>query len=86
MSWDEADGIKQRAVKRGLARKTPGVLERLCVDEKGMGHGQNYLTIIAQVQEDGTTVEYAGEGRLDDGQTAKICWARAKAAKPDPRK
>jgi len=24
ISWDEADGIKQRAVKRGLARKTPG--------------------------------------------------------------
>ena len=42
MIWDEADGIKQRAVKWGLAYKTPGVMERLCVDEKGMGHGQNY--------------------------------------------
>lgn len=40
ISWDEADGIKQRAVKRGLARKTPKVMARLCVDEKGMGHGQ----------------------------------------------
>jgi hypothetical protein len=29
LSWDEADGIKQRAVKRGLARKTPEVMERL---------------------------------------------------------
>ena len=51
ISWDEADGIKQRAVKRGLARKVPAVMARLCVDEKGMGHGQNYLTIVAQVTE-----------------------------------
>jgi transposase len=46
MSWDEADGIKQRAVKRGLARKVPAVMARLCVDEKGMGRGQNYLTLV----------------------------------------
>jgi transposase len=63
LSWDEADGIKQRAVKRGLARKLPAVMPRLCVDEKGMGHGQNYLTIVAQVSEEKTTVEYVGEGR-----------------------
>lgn len=63
ISWDEADGIKQRAVKRGLARKTPVVMPRLCVDEKGMGHGQNYLTIVAQVTEERTTVEYVGEDR-----------------------
>jgi transposase len=63
LSWDEADGIKQRAVKRGLARKQPAAMPRLCVDEKGMGHGQNYLTIVAQVSEEQTTVEYVGEGR-----------------------
>ena len=49
ISWDEADGIKQRAVQRGLARKSPTVMPRLCVDEKGMGHGQNYLTIVEYV-------------------------------------
>jgi transposase len=63
ISWDEADGIKQRAVKRGLARKTPTVMPRLCVDEKGMGHGQDYLTIVAQVEGDKTTVQYVGEDR-----------------------
>jgi transposase len=63
MSWDEADGIKQRAVKRGLARKVPAVMARLCVDEKGMGRGQDYLTIVAQVTEQQTTVEYVGEER-----------------------
>jgi len=63
LSWDEADGIKQRAVKRGLARKTPEVMKRLCVDEKGMGGGQNYLTIVAKVTEDQTTVEFIEEDR-----------------------
>jgi len=63
ISWDEADGIKQRAVKRGLARKEPAVMPRLCVDEKGLGNGQNYLTIVAQVQAGRTTVQYVGEER-----------------------
>jgi transposase len=63
LSWDEADGIKQRAVKRGLARKVPTVMPRLCVDEKGMGHGQNYLTIVAEVTAEQTTVQYVGEDR-----------------------
>jgi transposase len=37
VSWDEADGIKQRAVKRGLERKPVRVNKDLCVDEKS-GH------------------------------------------------
>ena len=63
MSWDEADGIKQRAVQRDLARKQPTALPRLCVDEKGMGRGQDYLTIVAQVTADQTTLEGVEEGR-----------------------
>ena len=63
ISWDEADGIKQRAVKRGGARKIPKVMPRLCVDEKGMGHGHDYMTIVAQAEAGQTTVEYVGEGR-----------------------
>jgi transposase len=63
VSWDEADGIKQRAVQRGLARKPPTVMPRLCVDEKGMGRGQAYLTIVAQVSADQTRVEWVEEGR-----------------------
>ena len=63
LSWDEADGIKQRAVQRGLARKPPTVLERLCVDEKAMGHGHDYLTIVAHVSGERTPVEYVGEER-----------------------
>ena len=70
ISWDEADGIKQRAVKRGLARKVPQVMARLCVDEKGMGQGQDYMTIVAQAQEGQTTVQYVGEGREQESLDA----------------
>jgi transposase len=70
ISWDEADGIKQRAVKRGLARKTPKVMARLCVDEKGMGHGHDYMTIVAQAEEGQTTVQYVGEGREQESLDA----------------
>ena len=49
ISWAEADGIKQRAVARGLARKPVSAPARLCVDEKSAGRGQNYLTIVASV-------------------------------------
>ena len=63
LSWDEADGIKQRAVQRGLARKQPTVMPRLCVDEKAMGHGHDYLTIVADVSGEKTTVAYVGEER-----------------------
>ena len=73
ISWDEADGIKQRAVERGLARKSPAVMPRLCVDEKGMGHGQNYLTIVAQVTDERTTVEYVGEER--ERESLDAFWA-----------
>jgi transposase len=70
ISWAEADGIKQRAVKRGLARKQPAVMPRLCVDEKGMGHGHDYLTIVAQVGAGQTTVEYVGEERQQESLDA----------------
>ena len=70
ISWDEADGIKQRAVKRGLERKTPAVMPRLCVDEKGMGHGHSYLTIVARAEPGRTTVEYVSEGRQQESLDA----------------
>jgi len=66
ISWDEADGIKQRAVKRGLKRRIPRVMPKLCVDEKGMGHGQNFLTIVAEVKAGQTRVQYVGEGRKQE--------------------
>ena len=64
ISWDEADGIKQRAIERGLARKSAEAPRRVCVDEKAVGHGQDYVTIVAKVEAGrSATVEYVGDGR-----------------------
>lgn len=64
ISWDEADGIKQRAVKRGLARRRPEKLERLCVDEKSAGLGQDYVTVVAKVEAGRPAkVWHVGDGR-----------------------
>ena len=64
ISWDEADGIKQRAVKRGLERKARQVPQELCVDEKAAGRGHDYVTIVARVQAgQPATVDYVSDGR-----------------------
>ena len=47
ISWDEADGIKQRAVDRGLRRRTDVPVKRLCIDEKAVGWGHQYVTIVS---------------------------------------
>jgi transposase len=71
ISWSETDGIKQRAIERGLARKQPGDLRRLCVDEKGVGHGQDYVTVVAKVEAGrSATVEYVGDGREEETLSA----------------
>lgn len=47
ISWDEADGIKQRAIDRGLKRRKAGPVKRLCIDEKAVGWGHQYMTIVS---------------------------------------
>jgi len=47
ISWDEADGIKQRAVDRGLRRRATHPLKRLCIDEKAVGWGHQYVTVVS---------------------------------------
>jgi transposase len=66
ISWDEADGIKQRAVARGLERKPKVLPQRLCVDEKSAARGQTYLTVVAAVDGEQTTVEYVAPGRSQE--------------------
>jgi transposase len=70
ISWDEGDGIKQRAVKRGLERKAPGVPKQVCVDEKSAARGQDYLTLVANVDGERTTVEFVAEGRTQESLDA----------------
>ena len=47
ISWDEADGIKQRAIDRGLRRRKAEAMMRFCIDEKAVGWGHQYVTIIS---------------------------------------
>ena len=71
ISWDEADGIKQRAVQRGLARQTIRPVQRLGVDEKSAGRGQNYVTVVARLEPgQPATVEYVGDGRTQESLDA----------------
>ncbi|HXX39854.1 MAG TPA: ISL3 family transposase [bacterium] len=50
ITWDEAWGIKRRAVQRGLARRTAEPIPLIGVDEKAITKGHSYLTIVADLQ------------------------------------
>jgi transposase len=50
ITWDEMDGIKQRAVDRGVARKVWTAPKVVCLDEKAAGRGQDYVTVATRVE------------------------------------
>ena len=70
ISWDEIDHIKQKAVDRGLRRKGTVKAHAICMDEKSVGKGQDYVTVVVKVTDKGPLVDYIGDGRdeasLDD--------------------
>jgi transposase len=67
ISWEEADGIKQRAVARGLLRREAEPVKRLGVDEKSAGRGHNYVTVVASLEPGrAARVEYVGDGRKQE--------------------
>lgn len=49
LSWDEARGIMERAVRRGLARRTPTVVPHLGVDEKSFLRRHQYVSVVADL-------------------------------------
>lgn len=63
ITWDEADGIKQRAVARGLMRKEHRAPQTVCFDEKAVGRGHDYVTIVVSVRDNKGVVEHVAEGR-----------------------
>jgi len=89
ISWDEADGIKQRAVRRGVARRQLSGLEYVCVDEKAVGRGHDYVTIVTGVIVGKPQVLYVGDGRGEEGLNGFWEWlgtegcARIKAVSMD---
>jgi transposase len=89
VSWDEADGIKQRAVRRGLAQRQISNLEYVCVDEKAVGQGHDYVTVVTGVMARKPQVLYVGDGRGEEGLNGFWEWlgpeacARIKAVSMD---
>jgi transposase len=60
ISWDEAWHLMERAVKRGLERKPEKVVAKLGVDEKSVGSGQDYVTVVCDLERG--SVEEVTEG------------------------
>lgn len=67
IGWDAAWHIVERAVQRGLAAKPARVVTHLGVDEKAVGAGQDYMTIVCDVKQG--TVEYISDGRRAESLT-----------------
>jgi transposase len=89
ISWDQADGIKQRAVRRGLERRQLRDLEYVCVDEKAVGRGHDYVTVVTGVMDGKPRVLYLGDGRSGESLNGFREWlgpeacARIKAVSMD---
>lgn len=77
LSWDECDHIKEKAVKRGLARKTPLEARALCIDEKSVGRGHDYITVVTKLTASGPVLDYIGEGR--DESSLDAFWSAQSA-------
>jgi len=67
-SWDEAWGIVERAVARGLARKPRRLPAYLCVDEKSFAKHHRYETVICDAERG--TVEHVVEDRSQESLEA----------------
>ena len=80
ISWDEAWHIMERAVSRGLKRKKKRVPKMIGVDEKSVGKGHDYITLVNDVEQ--AAVDYIGDDRKQeslDGYFA--CFSEKKRAK-----
>lgn len=72
LSWDETDHIKERAVARGLKRKKTVQSNAICIDEKSVGCGHDYVTVVTKITDEGPVVDFIGDGR--DESSLKGFW------------
>lgn len=61
LTWDQLDGIMQRAVKRGLDRREKAFPNHLGVDETSFKKRHDYVTVVQD--QDNTNVLHVGDGR-----------------------
>ena len=68
LSWKAVDGIRQRAVARGLARRKARLPQHIGVDETSFQKRHQYVTVV--LDQDANTVAHVAQGRnraaLDD--------------------
>jgi transposase len=73
LSWDEVDGILQRAVERGLARRQVEPVSRVGVDETSFQRRHEYVTVVSDLGRD--RVLYVADDRREaslDGFSAGL--------------
>lgn len=61
LTWEEAAGIMERAVERGLKGRDLRAVRRIGIDEKAVLKGQNYITVVHDL--DTSKVLWVGRGR-----------------------
>lgn len=61
LSWDEAEGILDRAVTRGLARRANDPVRIVGVDETSFRKGHEYITVVSDLERD--RVLWVGDDR-----------------------
>ena len=66
LSWDQVDGVMQRAVKRGLERRGPAPASRcLGVDETSFQKRHEYVTVVADLEGE-PRVHHVADGRCKE--------------------
>ena len=71
LSWDQVDGIQERAVRRGLARRKKQRPRRIGVDETSFRKGAEYITVVNDL--DQNKVLWIGDDRRK--QTLSVFYA-----------
>lgn len=79
LDWDAANSIMQRAVERGLKRRTVESVKYVGVDEKSFRKGHNYISVMTDIQ--GARVLDVVEGRDED--SANKLWESIPAEQRD---
>lgn len=68
ISWDEADSIMTRAVRRGLARRPQETPKYVGVDETSFQKRHEYVTVVSDLE--ASTVLYVGDDRKQESLDA----------------
>ena len=64
LSWDQASGLLHRAVVRGLHRRDLSGLRRIGIDEKSVGKGHRYITLVYDLET--SQVVWIGRDRKEE--------------------